>query len=149
MYEPSGGGNSFTFPSTPSNYNFTLELYNNDDLVESSTSWIHICADYIDAAAASFVVEPFKDIAKETLVKANIKIGSLTVPQGYDNGVSDFYTNLFLEFDWESATTSYDDDLGYTTLNDYDEVPYAPTLNWPAFVRYRKLKCQLKKRPPG
>jgi hypothetical protein len=130
--------NSFTFPSTPSNYNFTLELYNNDDLVESSTSWIHICADYIDADAASFVVEPFKDIAKETLFKANIKIGTLKVPQGYDNGVSDFYTNLILEFDWEAADKSYDDDLGFTDLEDYDEVPCAPTTYstsvWPAFV---------------
>ncbi len=126
-----------------------MELYAGSTLVESSTSWIHICADYIDAAATSFVVEPFKDMNHKTLVKAVVKIGSLTVPQGYDNGVSDFYTNLFLEFDWESATTSYADDLGFTTLNDFDEIPCSPTLNWPTFVRYRKLKCQLKKRPPG
>jgi hypothetical protein len=118
-----------------------MELYSGTNLVESSTSWIHICADYIDAATTSFVAEPFKDMNHNTFVKVDIKASSLTIPQGYDNGVSDFYTKLYLEFDWESATTSYLDDLGFTSLNDYDEIPCAPTANWPTFVKYRKLKC--------
>jgi len=50
---------TFTFPSQPSNYNFTVELYETNTLLESVTAPIHICADYIKTG--TLAVEPFLD----------------------------------------------------------------------------------------
>ena len=104
-YSPS----DFTFPSTPSNYNFTLELYDGDNFRESSTTWIHIAADYIKSTSLS--IEPFLDLDTQTFYTVTFDtISELVVPQGYDNGVTETYTSIFIEFDWSSG---YADDLGY------------------------------------
>jgi len=44
--------------------------------------------------------------------------------------------------------SGYDDDLGYD-LADGSEVPCSPVSGFPTFTEYRKLKCELFRRPPG
>jgi hypothetical protein len=45
--------------------------------------------------------------------------------------------------------SGYDLDAGYAGLNDGDEIPCSPRSGWPAFVKFRKLKCQIYKTYAG
>lgn len=90
-----------------------MELHSGTTLVESVTAPIHICADYIGSGTLG--IEWFKDMNTKTFFTVQLTIGSLDVPQGYDNGQSHFYTNLYLEFDHLSG---YADDLGYANYED-------------------------------
>lgn len=64
-------------------------MWSGSELIDSTTSFIHVCADYIDSAAASFTVEPFLDLHTKTFFEVSIKTtAGLVVPQGYDDGKS-------------------------------------------------------------
>ena len=54
-------------------------------------------------------VEPFLDLNTKTFYHVEFETKTEKVPQGYDNGVSEFYTKFFIEFDWLSG---YKNDLG-------------------------------------
>ena len=87
-----------------------METYDGTNFRESSTTWIHIAADYIKPTG--LLIEPFLDLDTKSFYTISFDIiDELIVPQGFDNGISETYTGIFIEFDWMSG---YADDLGYS-----------------------------------